>query len=1200
MDLNHGNKIVEDAIFLAEFWQKKANKLRTSGDIALLNQMARLLSNPLDKIILSKMIDQSFRSSNKYRTADQINYLIKRYSLPLFLTDPEKILFRLFLSFGRYVPSLSVPLFIDNIRKRCRRWVQFGEADYLPGHLQKMKDQGLRVNLNHLGEAVLGEGEARNRLDIYLADLENPAIESISIKISTIYSQIQPIAHDYTINILQQRLSKLYKAAMNNLFPGKDNRKAPKSVNLDMEEYKDLYITLELFTKVLDQNEFKRYPGCIVLQSYLPESYKIQQELVCWAKKRVKSGGSPIKIRLVKGANMEMELFESSLRNWPLATFDNKPSVDANYKRMIFFGMNPENIEAVHMGIASHNLFDLAYAYRLALENKVEKSVTFEMLEGMADHVRRAIAKTVHDVLLYTPVAGKKQFINAVAYLVRRLDENTGKENFLSYASDLTPASTAWKFLKDQFVDSVKLMKSTREDSFRAQNRGKESFVEKGTFFENDFINEPDTDFSIQENRVWADEIRKKWQKKYGTGPELIPLVIAGKEIFENRKKKDLFDYFSGEDEVVFTASCSLARDEDIREAIFVARADPDSWRKKSFNERHKILSRTAANLRLLRGDFIGAAAATTGKIFTESDGEVSEAVDFAEFYPFSVNVFESLKNIKCEAKGVGLVISPWNFPIAIPCGGIAASLAAGNTVIFKPASDAVLVAWYLCKAFWEAGVSKKTLQFLPCTGEEAGSKLAKDPDVDFIIFTGSTDTGRGILKERPDLFLCAETGGKNATIVTSMSDRDQAIKNILHSAFSNSGQKCSATSLVILDKEVYEDKDFKKRLVDGAKSYATGSVWDFKNRMGPLTHIPGGALKRGIDNLDSGETWALKPKILNGNQRILTPGIKWGVAPGSFTHMTEFFGPVIGVIKAENIYHAIKLVNQTGFGLTSAIESLDKREQEIWKKKIRAGNLYINRGTTGAVVLRQPFGGMGKSAMGAGTKAGGPNYVSQFMDYEETGYPFVGAIKKEYRLLRIAGEWEVKLSGNMFPEFNAEIKKTVKAIKSYIYNGEQEFFLEKDYFHLRGQDNILRYLPMKRVLVRLHEKDTLFDVLGRIAAAEISGSIFQISIPVDISNRVTRFLLGRDGIKFIGEAEILMQTDEEIINMLPALDRIRYGAPDRVPFKIHEAAARAGLYISSEKVMMEGRIELLRYYKEQSISVDYHRYGNLGERGLD
>lgn len=225
---------------------------------------------------------------------------------------------------------------------------------------------------------------------------------------------------------------------------------------------------------------------------------------------------------------------------------------------------------------------------------------------------------------------------------------------------------------------------------------------------------------------------------------------------------------------------------------------------------------------------------------------------------------------------------------------------------------------------------------------------------------------------------------------------------------------------------------------------------------------------------------------------------------------------------------------------------------------------------------------------------------MSQFMNYKETGYPFVGAIKKEYRLLRIAWEWEVKLSGNMFPEFNAEIKKTVKAIKSYIYNGEQEFFFEKDYFHLRGQDNILRYLPIKRVLVRLHEKDTLFDVLGRIAAAEISGSIFQISIPVDIRNRVTKFLLGRDGGKFIGKTEIIIQTDKDVINMLPDLDRIRYAAPDRVPFKIDEAAARVGLYISSERVMMEGRIELLRYYKEQSISVDYHRYGNLGERGLD
>ncbi|MDP3286037.1 MAG: aldehyde dehydrogenase family protein, partial [Desulfobacterales bacterium] len=405
----------------------------------------------------------------------------------------------------------------------------------------------------------------------------------------------------------------------------------------------------------------------------------------------------------------------------------------------------------------------------------------------------------------------------------------------------------------------------------------------------------------------------------------------------------------------------------------------------------------------------------------------------------------------------------------------------------FKPSSEAALPAWILCKCFWKAGVSKNTLQFLPCSGSGTGAKLANHPDIDFIILTGGTETGLKILKQRPGIFLAAETGGKNATIVTAMSDRDQAIKNVLHSAFGNSGQKCSATSLLILEKEVYEDENFRKQLVDAARSYRVGSAWHFENKMGPLIHPPEGDLKRAIEKLEPGEEWLLEPENIEGNQHMWTPGIKRGVSPGSFTHMTEFFGPILGVMCANDLEHAVELVNHTGYGLTSGLESLDKREQKEWKEGVRAGNLYINRGTTGAIVLRQPFGGMGKSAIGAGIKAGGPNYVAQFMNFEDISYPKAGVVKNDHALLRIAQEWNQKLNWSGFKDFKEDIYKTVRAVKSYLYNAEQEFFPEKDYFHLRGQDNILRYIPAGKVAIRLHEDDTLFDLLARIAAAKIS-----------------------------------------------------------------------------------------------------------------
>ena len=1195
--------LTQEAIDLAESWQKRANELLTPEERAIQEMMMRLLNNPMDKVILTRMMDQGFRSGSVARVADQINNLMRTSGIPQFFTATEKLLMRLFLGLGRHVPAVSVPQIIEKMRANSRRSIIAGESETLHRHLQQRRAEGVRMNLNHLGEAVLGEAEAAERLETYLEDLRNPEIEYISVKISTIYSQISSLAFEHTVEVLKERLSQLYRAAQNNRYTRRDGGQSPKFVNLDMEEYRDLEITCAAFTQTLDQPEFKGHAAGIVLQAYLPDSYNIQIALTEWARKRVAAGGAPIKIRIVKGANMEMEMVESGLHNWPLAPYDNKLDVDANYKRMVDFGMIPENIQAVRLGIASHNLFELAYSAVLAKHYGTSDFMSIEMLEGMADHVRRAIQASAGDMLLYAPVATKEQFINAIAYLIRRLDENTAAENFLRHSFNLKTDSPAWEFLKEKFLESYEHRRRVSRMPRRTQNRQTETFTKQiGTFYTNEFVNDVDTDWALPANRQWAESIRDKWKKIPDSGDApTIPVVVGGTEIRDNRTVGECFD-ISRIGEVLdnpVIACYVLADERDVEQAVAVAKADPDGWRLKSMTERHEILSCVAAELRMARADLIGAAAANTGKVFMEGDVEVSEAVDFAEYYPYSAKAFTDMAHVRSAGKGVGLVISPWNFPIAIPSGGILAALSAGNTVIFKPASAAVLVAWELCQCFWRAGVSKNVLQFVPCAGSTTGAQLTHHPDVDFIILTGGTDTGMRILKERPAVFLAAETGGKNATIVTAMSDRDQAIKNVIQSAFGHCGQKCSATSLLILEKEVYDDPVFKKQLVDTARSFSVGSVWAFENRMGPLILPPSGDLKSALTTLEPGESWALQPENIGANPHLWTPGIKWGVQPGSYTHRTEFFGPVLGVMCADDLEAAIDLVNQTGYGLTSGLESLDKREQAVWKSRIQAGNLYINRGTTGAIVLRQPFGGLRKSALGSGIKAGGPNYVSQFMHFEETALPPVGAIQQDTEMLRLAAGWRIKLAGSRFPGMETDVEKTIRAIQSYTYWAEQECRIEKDYFHLRGQDNIIRYLPVGKVVVRIHADDTLFETLARIAAVRISGCALFVSIPLGLDNQITAFLDTREGRAILAETPVVRQTDRELIRKIPTIQRIRYTHPDRVPAAVLEAAAEKGFYISRTPVMMEGRIELLQYFQEQSLCDNYHRYGNLGERAM-
>ena len=976
-----------------------------------------------------------------------------------------------------------------------------------------------------------------------------------------------------------------------------DGSKVNKFVNLDMESYRDLAITAQAFIRSLDQEEFKDHHAGMALQAYLPDSYHILQQITHWARKRVTAGGSPVKIRIVKGANMEMEQLESAIFDWPLAPFDNKLEVDANWKRMVDFGMQPENIRAVRLGIASHNLFDQAYAYLTARKNQVLDSFSFEMIEGMANYLRRAIQETGQEMVLYAPVATRDQFINAIGYLIRRLDENTGEKNFLRQLNRLDTKSDAWQFLTDHFKASVRQKDQPPKTPHRIQNRLTEKFPEEmSTYYRGEFKNEPNTDWSLPANRDWAEKIRQRWRKGPEDSPLAIPIVVKGEEIFDDREIREAIDPSQFDPKVVVVRT-AMANAADIEHAVATAAEDPDGWRQMTFRQRHRILARVAAELRRSRGNLIGAAAANTGKLFTEADPEVSEAIDFAEYYPFSTTAFSDIDPLRGHGKGVGVVISPWNFPIAIPCGGIVAALAAGNTVIFKPSSDALLVAWVLCQCFWRAGVSQNTLQFVPCSGTTAATTLTNHPAVDFIILTGGTATGLSILKQRPDILLAAETGGKNATIVTAMSDRDQAISNVIYSAFGNSGQKCSATSLLILEPEVYEDTHFKRQLVDAARSINTGSAWDFFNKMGPLIQPPQGDLKKALTDLEPGESWALQPQNLESNPHLWTPGIKWGVRPRSYTHLTEFFGPLLGVMRADDLDHAIKLVNATGYGLTSGLESLDPRESKYWQDRIKAGNLYINRGTTGAVTLRQPFGGMGKSALGAGMKTGSPKYVAQFMKFEETGPPSDSPIQTHHPMLNLAREWQLTLEEGGFQGIESDIQKTIAAIHSYIYHVEKEFSRRLDYFHLRGQDNILRYLPVGTVLIRLHQDDDLFETLARIAAAKITGCVPRISSPNDLDTSATRFLQSEAGRRLIEGNPVFFERDKELIKSMPTIDRIRYAAPERVPRDLLQAAAEIGFYIARTPVMMDGRVELLQYYRQQSICDNYHRYGNLGER---
>lgn len=1157
----------------AEDFLVKALNEQTPAEKKEQEMFASLVTDPRNKVILTRLLDESSQIRDTKTLSRRMKVIFDEYGVPAFMGKTYEYLGVLFRDFGYLFDFIAVPVFKDVLRKETSKIIIKEERPALTNHLRSRWNQGIGQNVNLLGEVVLGDAEANNRYQHYLAALKEPDINYISIKISGIYAQLHPLSYEKSKTDLCELIANVFRQAIQNPYTLHDGTQSPKFVNLDMEEYKDTELTLDVFKTVMSMEEFKNYTAGIVVQAYLPDAVFFYQDLLAFAKARIEKGGAPIKVRLVKGANQQMETIQSSLKGWRNPILPTKVDVDANYMRILDIALQPENAKAVHMGVASHNFFTIGYAYLLSKANNVEEYVTFEMLEGMANHLPRVVKGLGKQVILYTPVVKKEHFLNAVSYLVRRLDENTGKDNFLTYSFNLSLQSREWQFLSEQFLSAYEKKDTIEPTVFRTQNRNDKPQPDKDI---HRFENEPDTDLDLKQNREWALNVLKKWETEVRNDNFIIPVQIGNREVTTDKKKK-YYDR-SRNDEVCF-CEVNMATPEQIEEILKIAVEDASGWRKTTLEERNKILHKTAGIISERRGEHIACMAAITGKTFIEGDVEVSEGTDFCRFYPISMQAFEKLESVAYSPKGVVLVIPPWNFPFAIPVGGVVAALSGGNSVLLKPATVAFPIAWQFAKCFWDAGVPKDALQVI-CPAERSSLNwLSAHPSVKHIILTGGTDTAFNILKNSPKTPLSAETGGKNAIIVTAGADQDHAILNIVSSAFSNAGQKCSACSLLLLDKTIYNDPVFKSKLKDAVLSMHTGSVWETDNIVGPMITNENDKLLHAIENLEEGESWLVPPVFADEKKYILKPCVKWGVRPGNYTFTTELFAPLLSVVSIDNLEQGLRFANSTEYGLTAGLQTLDEREMKVWKENMQAGNLYINRGITGAIVRRQPFGGMKRSAFGAGIKAGGPNYVSCFVEFtekqlppqpENEGYPF-----KEFVQI----------------DDSEELNRLKFAYTGYKKAWEEEFSVERDVSHIIGEMNTFRYLPLRLMAIYIRKEDRLTDILLSLYAASFTGTGIEIVIQPDNPYKsLLEQIVGN-----IPSISLHVYTEEEFINLMDKYERVRTCSAE-LPDEMYNKAAGLGLYMATDKVLAEGRIELLHYLKEQSISYEYHRYGSIIE----
>lgn len=1141
--------------------------LTTPAERKRQKQLSQLMNDSLGQAFTTCLTDRAYRSREPARIVDVARQLLRTLGVPRYLPTEARAQLQLLLRAGPFVPALAAQGLLKRLREETRGVVLPAEETELRAHLAQRRSEGVSVNVNYLGEAVLGEREAEARLESYEALLARPEVQAISIKLSSIASRVELLAFRESLDELKPRVRRIYQQALAHRFRWPDGTQRPKLVSLDMEAYRDLPLTFALFSELMSEPELDGLQACLVLQAYLPDAPLYQRELTRIAQARMQRGGQPLRLRIVKGANLAAERVESALRGWPLPTVPDKLHADANYKRMLEYACQPEHARAVHLGVASHNLFDVSFALCLSEMHGLRSELTFEVLEGMADALRRALQTLDHEVLVYCPIVEASSMQTAIAYLMRRLDENTAQENFLRSSFGMHVDDPAFQRERERWSSAFELRNKLVEAPQRTQDLAHPQLEPPG-HVGRAFMNEPDTDFALPHNER---HIRAVLEAQRTQTTFDVPLVIAG----QSRMTDAARDGFDPSRPGHVPYRHALAGEREIERALQTASAAAPRFAQSSVKERVGMLHAVARGLRARRAELIACMVLDAGKRIDQADSEVSEAIDFAEYYALSFCEHARRPEYRLAPRGPVVVTPPWNFPLAIPTSGTLAAIMAGNPVILKPALETVLVASRLAEICHEAGVPRDVLQFVVCE-DDVGSQLIRDWRVANVILTGATSTARKFYELRPELALLAETGGKNSIIVSDLSDRDLAIKEALASAFGHAGQKCSAASLLICVPEVYEDAGFMEVLRDATASLPVGSAWDPRSLVTPLISPPGAALSRALSSLDPGERFLVEPRRFADNPRLIGPSIKLGVAAGSFSHVTELFGPQLAVMRADDFDHALELANATPYGLTAGLFSLDEREQARWTQRMRAGNLYINRTITGAIVGRQPFGGWKASSFGPGAKAGGPNYVLQLCDVRD-GAPEPALEAPEPAAAHLISAIRERCDKGLRERMSRAACQYAQALRSH-------FRLQHDPSAIIGERNVFRYVPCAALTIRVSADATLEQCLLAAIAAVSSGASPVLSVHPSLS----------------GQVHALPGCRLQLEESTPLCARLRQGEIERLrqlgslEDGVREAAAESGTHIADAPVLLAGRIELLHYLREQVVSNAYHRYGSL------
>jgi RHH-type proline utilization regulon transcriptional repressor/proline dehydrogenase/delta 1-pyrroline-5-carboxylate dehydrogenase len=833
--------------------------------------------------------------------------------------------------------------------------------------IERLRKDKMAFTMDLLGEAVITEAEAQSYLERYLdlmtqltdvakkwskvpqideADGETIPQVQVSVKLTAFYSQFDPIDAEGSEARVIDRIRTLLRHAQS----------VGAAVHFDMEQYHYKDLTLSILKRLLMEEEFRsRTDIGVTLQAYLRDSKQDLQGLIDWAKER----GNPVTVRLVKGAYWDQETIKAIQKHWPQPVYNDKAATDVNFEQMTELLL--ENHEYLYGAIGSHNVRSQAHAIAIAQTlNIPRRRFEMQVLYGMGDKLAKALVQQGYRVRVYCPYG---DLLPGMAYLIRRLLENTANSSFVRQSQEDRPIETL-----------IGPPQPNGDEPIAIHNKALPNAA-------------PDRDYADTKEREEAAaalaSVRQQLGKTY------LPLINGDRVNAPNTVNSV---NPSNPSEVIGTIGLMSVEQAD--QAIAAAKSALTQWRTTPAGDRANLLRKAGELMEQRRHELSAWMVLEVGKPLRECDAEISEGIDFCRYYADEMERLNSGVNYDVagetnryhyQPRGITVVISPWNFPFAIPVGMTVASLVAGNCTLLKPAEVSSVIAAKFAEILVEAGIPSGVFQYVPCKGSSVGSHLVKHPDVNTIVFTGSQEVGCQIYAEAAILQpgqkhlkkVIAEMGGKNAVIVDESADLDPAVAGVVQSAFGYSGQKCSACSRVIVLEPVYET--FVNRLVAATRSLNVGVAEEPSTQVGPVIDANARDRIQGYIAKGKAEAELVLEMEVPETGYFIGPTIFSHVKPDAAIAQEEIFGPVLSVIRAKDFDEALAIANGTNFALTGGLYSRTPSHIDRAYAEFEVGNLYINRGITGAIVARQPFGGFKLS--GVGSKAGGPDYLLQFLE---------------------------------------------------------------------------------------------------------------------------------------------------------------------------------------------------------------------------